>query len=131
MDEYVGARGSHIVEIQVTARVFGHENPWPSGTIVTFSKHMSVVGGQGYRRLDVHKTDDDRWVRLPYESVGIISDHKYAVEEFANQVNVSAGKLDNIVHQWYWVAFQPEILWVRCDWLRPWNVEKRDVGVGV
>jgi hypothetical protein len=127
LDSVADSLGWLELEIKITARVYGHVSPWPNGTIVTFAKHMSVVGGQGFRRLSVHKDDDDRWVKLPYESVGIVNDHKNALEEYASQVNVNAGKLSSPAYQWYWVAFNEEILWVRCDWLRPWVAPQENV----
>lgn len=110
--------GDRIIMLRVKAGAVGHENPWPNGTVVAFADHLVKVGGQGYRRLGAHDTDDDRWVKLPFETKGIVTDNAFDVEEYSGRIDVTSGRLADVIHMWYWVAFPQEFLWVRCDWLQ-------------
>lgn len=128
IDDYIERRGEALFDIKVKGTKYGHRTPWPSGTVVTFADHMSVVGGQGYKRLDVYEKEDDRFVKLPYESIGVVTADEYAIDSSLFHLDVQSGRITGpsaLVHQWYWVAFRDELLWVRCDWLRPYEPKKR------
>lgn len=114
--------GTRTINITVNVDVIGHERPWKTGTLVTFAEHLSKIGGQGFRDIGITESDNrSRFVKLPFESIGIVNAHKIAIEEFANRIFVRAGNLDDIAHMWYLVAFSSEMLWVRCDWLKDAN----------
>ena len=111
------------VQVEARGRAFGHRNPWPSGTIVRFADHMSAVGGQGFRRLGVLKGDNEPpenyWTKLPFETRGIVTHSIVSYVEYDSRINVEFGRLKETLHLWYYVAFEQEMLWVRCDWLVP------------
>lgn len=95
-----------------------------TGTPVTFAPHCKVVGGQGYRKIGVKTTSEENtdWVHLPFESVGLIVEHKFGIAEYVDHIDVVAGRLKTNVHMWYLVAFR-ELLWVRYDWLTKWSAQ--------
>lgn len=106
-----------IIDIKVKTKVMGHRVPWPKGYVVAFAEHLSHVGGQGYRRIGVHEPEDGRWIPLPFETKGIVTDHCFAVEDYVSSMSVTCGRLASCTYMWYWVEFPKEFLWVRCDWL--------------
>lgn len=125
LDEQQERFFDQTIDLRVKVGVaFGHKNPWPSGTVITFADHLGRIGGQGYRQLGTYVTEDDRYAKLPFESVGIINEHKFGLDDYASRVNVKFGSLENTVHMWYWIAFPSEFLWVRYDWIKPWSKTK-------
>lgn len=112
---------SLTIEVPVECDVYGHKEPWPCGHVVTFADHMSPVGGQGYREIGIRarNSNDNHFVKLPFNSKGIICDNRFGLALYATHLYVNAGRLENqSVLMWYWVAFNDEFLWVRCDWLK-------------